>query len=450
MHNNQYDVTKWEIGNPYEDIGVVINSIIADIKERQCQKDANDGGKPGAVIYIPSGDYHLKTQIVIDISYLKILGTGHGFTSSSIRFNTSEKELANWHEIWPGGSRILVDFTRKDGEGEEAGAAFLVKRDGNPRISSVEFENFCIDGVHFVDDGFGKADAENTYVNGKTGVYIANAQDSFKFTRMGLIYLEHGLTIYHADALSIHDNFIAECGNCIELRGAGQASKITDNLIGAGYNGYSIYAENYGGLLVAANNVFPRGTSSVHFEGITRSNVSANRFHSFYPGMLVFKKNCIENLVSSNHFFRDHEPWPPMVGLDNGLDDAYGLLYIEGNLNSIIANHISESIAEQYLVPRGVKPVIIRIASGKGNYVANNHIVATTEKENEKVMKEDSCFDAQVEALLNNKMLETLDVIVVQIDEEATQNVVLDSAYEDQVVINRKNNAFRAIPGFGK
>ena len=36
---------------------------------------------------------------------------------------------------------------------EKDGAAFYVERDGNPRISSVEFENFCIDGLHFEDDG---------------------------------------------------------------------------------------------------------------------------------------------------------------------------------------------------------------------------------------------------------------------------------------------------------
>ena len=29
----------------------------------------------------------------------------------------------------------------------------------------MEFENFCIDGLHFVDDGNG--DPENTYLNGK-------------------------------------------------------------------------------------------------------------------------------------------------------------------------------------------------------------------------------------------------------------------------------------------
>lgn len=54
--NNYYDVTDWQVGNPYTDIGEVINSIIADIKNRQKDTNVNDGGKPGAVIYIPSGD----------------------------------------------------------------------------------------------------------------------------------------------------------------------------------------------------------------------------------------------------------------------------------------------------------------------------------------------------------------------------------------------------------
>ena len=98
---NYYDVTEWPVGNPNKDIGEVINSIIADIKSRQTDSDINDGGKPGAVIYIPSGDYHLATQVVIDISYLKIMGSGHGFTSSSIRFNVSEDEWPNLHELWP-------------------------------------------------------------------------------------------------------------------------------------------------------------------------------------------------------------------------------------------------------------------------------------------------------------------------------------------------------------
>ena len=53
MDSNYYDVTSWGVGNPHEDIGAVINSIIADIKDRQKNRDVRDGGKPGAVIYLP-------------------------------------------------------------------------------------------------------------------------------------------------------------------------------------------------------------------------------------------------------------------------------------------------------------------------------------------------------------------------------------------------------------
>ncbi|PFN98537.1 fructotransferase [Bacillus sp. AFS076308] len=439
---NYYDVTEWPVGNPYEDIGEVINSIIADIKSRQTDTDVNKGGKPGGVIYIPPGDYHLGSQVVIDISYLKIMGSGHGFTSSSIRFNTAENEWADLHELWPGGSRILVDIPLEVNDEEYKGAAFYVERSGNPRISSVEFSDFCIDGLHFIEDGSGETNPENTYINGKTGIYVASACDSFRITGMGFVYLEHGITIYHADALTIHDNFIAECGNCIELRGWGQASKITDNLIGAGYKGYSIYAQNFGGLLITANNVFPRGASSIYFDGVTRSSITNNRLHSFYPGMVVFRENCSENLVSSNHFLRDHEPWTPFVRIDNGLDDLYGLLYISGNNNSVIANHFSEVINTQNIKPIGATPVIIRIVSGKGNYISNNHVVAT--EVHAKIS--DSCFSAQVDALLTTEASEPLTVTTVLAEKESLQNTILDSGSDAQVVMNKTVNAFRATP----
>ena len=444
--NNYYDVTEWNVGNPYEDIGEVINSIIADIKGRQTDSDINEGGKPGAVIYIPPGDYHLVSQVVIDISYLKIVGSGHGFTSSSIRFNTPESEWTDWHEVWPGGSRILVNISAEADDEEYAGAAFYVKRNGDPRISSVEFADFCIDGLHFIDDGSGETDPENTYMNGKTGIYSASAGDAFRITGMGIVYLEHGITIYNADALSIHDNFIAECGNCIELRGLGQASKITDNLIGAGYKGYSIYAQNYGGLLITANNIFPRGGSSIHFVGVVRSTVTSNRFHSFYPGMLVFQENCSENLVSSNHFLRDHEPWPPMQAYDNGLDDLYGVLYINGNDNSVIANHISVTMGTQYITPSGATPVIIHVVSGKGNYIFDNHIVATTEVSETQAVTTDSCFSTQVGALLITDKLVALDVTAVLLERESIQNTILDSGSDVQVIMDKTVNAFRATP----
>ncbi|MBT2523631.1 right-handed parallel beta-helix repeat-containing protein [Arthrobacter sp. ISL-28] len=442
--NNYYNVTTWPVGNPAKDVGEVINSIIADIKERQSATDVNDGGKPGAVIYIPPGDYHLRTQVLIDVSFLRIEGSGHGFTSSSIRFNVPEDEWPDLHELWPGGSRIIVDLPPA-GEAEEAkGAAFYIERSGSPRISSVEFSNFCIDGLHFVPDGPG-LHPENTYVNGKTGIYAASANDSFRVTGMGFVYLEHALTIHHADALSIHDNFIAECGSCIELRGWGQASKITDNLVGAGFKGHSIYAENHGGLLVTANNVFPRGSSSLHFKGVTRSSVTNNRLHSFYPGMVVLEDNSSENLVATNHFLRDHEPWTPFLGVDNGLDDLTGLLSVSGSNNSVVGNHFSEVIDSGSIRPAGAAPVIIRLAAGAGNFVSNNHVVAMDVS----AKSSDSCFAAQVDALLATEASVSLAVTTVMVDSASARNTILDSGSDAQVVLDRTVNAFRPTPTIG-
>lgn len=438
---NCYNVTEWPVGNPYEDIGAVINGIIADIKARQTHPDVNDGGKPGAVIYIPPGDYRLASQVVVDISYLRIEGSGHGFTSSSIRFNTPKAELASWHEIWPGGSRIRVDIPVMEGDDAIAGAAFVVKRQGHPRISSVEFSDFCIDGLHFLGEG-----AENSYKNGKTGIHIASANDSCRMVGMGIIYLEHGIVAYDADALTIDNNFVAECGNCIELKGMGQASKISNNLVGGGYNGHSIYAENYGGILVAANNVFPRGKSSIHFANVARSSITSNRLHSFYPGMLIFSDNCRENLVSSNHFLRDREPWAPMTGYDNGLDDLFGLLHIDGSNNSIIANHISESIDLRYVRPSSARPIIIRIVAGQGNYVANNHVVATTDGSDANDAPISACFSTQVGALLSTGSQKQLLVTTVAVDSVSTQNTILDSGTGTEVVVDKNTNAVRDTP----
>lgn len=438
---NRYDVTQWHVGDPTDDIGEVLNSIIADIKSRQTHADVGDGGKPGAVIYLPPGDYRLRTQVVVDISYLRIEGSGHGFTSSSIRFNLPAEEWRGLHELWPGGSRILVDIPVADTADVAAGAAFYVAREGSPRLSSVEFAGFCIDGLHFDPDG-SDMHPENSYVNGKTGIHVATANDSFRLTGMGFVYLEHAVTIHHADALSIHDNFIAECGSCIELRGWGQASKITDNLLGAGFTGHSIYAENHGGLLITANNVFPRGASSVHLSGVSRSSVTNNRLHSFYPGMIILEDGCSENLIATNHFLRDAEPWTPFLGIDNGRHDDFGLLRIDGDRNSVIGNHFSEVVDASRIRPPGATPVVIRLSSGNGNYIATNHMVGM----NLPGRPQESAFAAQVEALLATETAADLALTTVLVEPGSASNTILDSGTAAQVVADPHLNAVRASP----
>ncbi|KQQ21798.1 fructotransferase [Rathayibacter sp. Leaf299] len=435
----QYDVTTWPVGDPTRDVGEVLNSILDDVRSRQAATDEQQGGRPGAVIHLPPGDYPLRTQVVIDISYLRIQGSGHGFTSSSIRFNVPEAEWPDLHELWPGGSRIQVLL--EGGATQEEGAAFLVRREGSPRISSVEFVDFCLDGMHFEADGT-DVHPENTYVNGRTGILVTSANDSFRVTGMGFVYLEHALTIHHADALSIHDNFLAESGSCIELLGWGQASKITDNLLGGGPHGHSIRAENHGGLLITANNVFPRGASSVHLSGVTRSSVVANRLHSFYPGMVLLDEGSSENLVASNHLLRDHEPWTPFLGIDNGRDDDFGLVRIDGSDNSVLANHVSEVVDARKVRPEGSAPVIVRLVGGTGNQVSGNHIVG----KDVRAASGGSAFEAQVDALLSTATSDRLPLTTVLVDAASTRNTILDSGTEDEVVADRAVNAVRATP----
>ncbi|WP_457964935.1 fructotransferase [Arthrobacter sp. D1-29] len=358
---NMYDVTAWQIkASPHvtaqSDIGAVINDIITDVKRRQSTPDT----RPGAVIIIPPGDYDLRTQVIVDVDYLTIAGFGHGFFSRSIHVNV---DTTGWLNIQPGGSHIRVLTS------PEAPQAFLVRRTGSPRLSGVVFRDFCLDGVHFTPD-------ENSYHNGKTGIEVASDNDSFHITGMGFVYLEHALIVRGADALRVHDNMIAECGNCVELTGAGQATTVSDNLMGAGPDGVTLLAENHEGLLVTGNNFFPRGRSLVEFTGCTRCSVSSNRFQGFYPGIMRLLNGCKENLITSNHFRRGTEGFPPFINRSNGLDDLYGVIHTVGDNNLISNNLFAYDVPPEKVVPVGARPTIILIAAGDSNVIATNHVVS--------------------------------------------------------------------------
>ncbi|MBN9140941.1 MAG: right-handed parallel beta-helix repeat-containing protein [Micrococcales bacterium] len=362
MPSTIYDVTTWTIpGSPsvtaFTDIGAIVNSIIADIKANQ----PSQASKPGAVIYVPPGDYSLKTRIVIDISYLQIKGSGHGFTSSSIRYNAGS--TAGWWEIWPGGSRIKVENT--DGNAE----AILINRGGSPRLSSIELVDFCLDGLSFTPN-------QNSYLNGKIGIRSTSDTDSLRIVGMGLVYLERGVVITGADALQLNGNFIAECGNCIELVSSGQASMVNDNLVGAGPAGFSIFAEGHFGLIVSGNNVFPRGKSSVHLKNCTNNTVSANRFHAFSSGMVTLEGACHNNLIGTNHFLRNKETFGPFVSVPLTTDDLFGLVHLNGSGNTVVGNHFSYDVPSGDIKPAGATPTLVLVKSGGNNYVATNHHAA--------------------------------------------------------------------------
>lgn len=138
-----------------------------------------------------------------------------------------------------------------------------------------------------------------------------------------------------------------------------------------------------------------------------------------------------------------------MQKYDNGLDDLFGLLHIDGSNNSVIANHISETMDTQYIKPLAAKPVIINVVSGSGNYIANNHIVATTEMSQINDAPNSACFSTQVGALLSTDNLKALEVTAVRVQRGSVRNTVLDSGSVEQVEMDRTANAFRGtqFPG---
>ncbi len=175
----------------------------------------------------------------------------------------------------------------------------------------------------------------------------------------------------------------------------------------------------------------------MHLRGVTRSNVTGNRLHAFAPGMVVLDGASAENLVAANHFLRDQEPWTPFLGAGAGRDDEYGLLRVEGDGNSLIANHFSTVIAAGDVRPVGAKPVIIQIVSGTDNYVASTHVVARDRGAD----VGDDCVAAQV--------AQDLAVITVLVEPGSVRNTVLDAGTTAQLVVDPAANAVRPTPEVG-
>lgn len=354
MANTVYDVTTWPGASvsPYTDIGKVINEIIADIKSQQTTQNT----RPGAVIYIPPGHYDLLTRVVIDISFLTIKGSGHGFMSNAIR---DESSTGSWIEVQPGSSHIRVKHT--DGNNE----AFLVQRSGAPaelgRLNGIVFQDFCIDGVA----------SSKPYVEGnhKIGISVQSDNDSLRFEGMGFVYLTQAMVVKGADACSFTNNFVAECGTSISLTGASQVAKITNNYLISAWAGYSVFAENAEGILISGNTIL--WACNITLINSNRCNISANKLLSNFPSMIALTNGSSENLISGNHFRRVYGD-----GTSTRFDDLYGLVHINGDDNAVTGNQFSFSVPAANISPSGADPTLIAVAGGARNYLATNTIKA--------------------------------------------------------------------------
>lgn len=317
---NVYDVTTFPASvSPYTDIGRVINEIIADIKARQITQTT----RPGAVVYIPPGDYHLLTTVLIDISFLQIKGSGHGWLTQETRDNDPSYHPATWNETTPGGSHIIVDFTT----GPQA--AFKISRTGDfhyvGRVSGVEFRNFMIDGSSGV-----RPHTASPY---KIGIAIDSNTDSVFIDGMGFTYLGSGIIAHSADGLLITNNMICEIGNCIQLYDYSTSVKITNNYLLSDWGGASVYAENADNTVITDNIIEYCGT--VRLYNCTNGFISGNRIDSGWPHC-IWVEVSNDMVISNNHIRRQDN-----ISFTNGLDDTTGILYANGARNSIVGNRIT-------------------------------------------------------------------------------------------------------------
>jgi len=92
-----------------------------------------------------------------------------------------------------------------------------------------------------------------------------------------------------------------------------------------------------------------------------------------------------------------------------------------------------------------IKPVMIRICRGTQNFISNNFIDAITEESKKEREDNDSCFEAQVGALLGNAKMFLLPIVAVMIDEGAIENIVLDCGREEQMSFDKTQNTFRGF-----
>jgi inulin fructotransferase (DFA-I-forming) len=347
-----YDVTTWPGAtvSPYNDIGLVINQIIADIKSQQTTQTT----RPGAVIYIPPGHYTLQTTANIDIGFLTIKGSGHGFMSEAIRDDVNHSA---WVETLPGSSHVQIANNNQVG--------FLVNRATDPgangRLNSIIFQDFCIDGVS----------SSKPYLpgNGKTGIKVQYDTDAIRVEGMGFVYLANALVVRNADAFNVTNNFIGECGNSIQMTDSSIVGKITNNYLISAWAGSSIFIENNENCVVSGNSLL--WGARIQMKNVHRAVITGNKFVSNFSGIIVHETPCHEQLISSNHFRRIFGDGGPARN-----DDLYGMVHINGNDNSVTSNTFSFDVPAANIVPSGATPTVVLVKGGARNFLATNKLVS--------------------------------------------------------------------------
>lgn len=307
------------------DNGEVINQII--------QKMGKSGGK----IYIPTGNFYLKTPIVIDRSYISLVGDGSGLRSGIDEGN--DKSQADG-----GGSRLIA--------GSGISAIQIMDKDNPQRITGLRFADFQLHGL------------ENN------GVGIEGLQDTDGVLVDNVVIKNIGTGIYlkGADAPTIQNSWIAETKSSIVLAGASQQAKIVQNALGAQPTGVTIEMENAQWFTISGNTIFPDGASNIRLYNPLEGTIASNTITSYYVGMIEFLPNQAGQIGSGNTIAANTIALKKWKTSPDQKKADWGLLHLETDATLVSSNVIKTEEGVDNLAS-------IRIASGKNNKMTANHLV---------------------------------------------------------------------------
>lgn len=378
-----YDVTSWDEARGTDDLGLVINSILAHIRAQREQTENMDGpARCFDVIAVPPGVYLLKTPVLIGLSGICITGAlplalrdsegvSNGLAVSAVQAVSSSCHIVVEAQSFAGAAAVIAHAG--------AEAAFVVKSETGERLQDVELSSLALTflngGGAVSGDGAAKVDEASTVdgvttrnggpgevgVTGRKGVGCASAilalsgADRLTLRNMCISGFDHPVTLYEADAAVIENSVISGGCNGIELRRGSIDCLIAGNQISNTCKGNCLLAESAACLQIRDNRICARGRSCVRLVSACRSTVRGNHMTSCSSGMVVLSGKCLENQLCANHMARHHDPYSKSCNSiiadddDNAIQDDYGLLHIEGSRNTVSCNHISCAVLPERL-----------------------------------------------------------------------------------------------------
>ena len=288
----------------------------------------------GGTIFIPNGNYFLKSTVNIDRSYVHVMGLNHGLRSGIDPVDGST-------QAGGGGAKVTV---------QNPITAFKLENTHNSnRLSGITFSGFDLRGD--TNDGVGIDGVSNT-----DRVVI----DNMTINNVGI-----GVRLHAADAPRITNSWIAETQSSILLTGASQQAEIKNNSLGAQPKGTTIYMENTDRFNISGNNIYPDGASAIRILNPVHGSIVGNTISAYYNGMIEFLPNSDGafgngNVISSNVIAL--ESWH-----DNpdGKDNKWGIVHIQAFSNVIAGNNILANGS-----PANTTGILVM--KGDYNRIANN------------------------------------------------------------------------------